>query len=98
MAELWDAYNKNFNKIENKTLIRGESIPDGAYHLVSEIVVKHTDGSYLEYIEKNMCEGSRVSVQLLAEVGKEQFYIKQGFKLVPHEYCGPALRKIIYKK
>ena len=47
MAELWDAYNKNFNKIENKTLIRGESIPDGAYHLVSEIVVKHTDGSYL---------------------------------------------------
>ena len=54
--------------------------------------------SILEYIEKNMCEGSRVSVQLLAEVGKEQFYIKQGFKLVPHEYCGPALRKIIYKK
>ena len=47
MAELWDAYDKNFNKIENKTLIRGESIPDGAYHLVSEIVVKHTDGSYL---------------------------------------------------
>ena len=47
MAELWDAYNKNFNKIENKTLIRGESIPDGAYHLVSEIVVKHTDCSYL---------------------------------------------------
>jgi hypothetical protein len=46
----------------------------------------------------DMCEGSRVSVQLLAEVGKEQFYIKQGFKLVPHEYCGPALRKILYKK
>jgi len=45
-----------------------------------------------------MSNGSRVSVQLLAEVGKEQFYIKQGFKLVPHEYCGPALRKIIYKK
>ena len=45
-----------------------------------------------------MCEGSRISVQLLAEVGKEHFYIKQGFKLVPHEYCGPALRKIIYKK
>ena len=47
MAELWDAYHQNSNKIENKTLIRGESIPDGAYHLVSEIVVKHTDGSYL---------------------------------------------------
>lgn len=54
--------------------------------------------SILNYIERNMYDGSRVSVQLLAEAGKEQFYIKQGFKLVPHQYCGPALRKIIYKK
>ena len=54
--------------------------------------------SILNYIERNMYDGSRVSVQLLAEAGKEQFYIKQGFKLVPHQYCGPSLRKIIYKK
>ena len=47
MAELWDAYDKNFNKIENTTLVRGEPIPDGIYHLVSEVIVKHTDGSYL---------------------------------------------------
>lgn len=47
MAELWDAYDKNFNKIENTTLVRGENIPDGIYHLVSEVIVKHTDGSYL---------------------------------------------------
>lgn len=47
MAELWDAYDKNFNKMENMTLIRCESIPNGVYHLVSEIIVKHTDGSYL---------------------------------------------------
>ena len=52
----------------------------------------------LEHIEKNMCVGSRVSVQLISEPDKEQFYIKQGFKLIPHEYCGPALRKVIYKK
>lgn len=45
-----------------------------------------------------MCVGSRVSVQLISEPDKEQFYIKQGFKLIPHEYCGPALRKVIYKK
>lgn len=45
-----------------------------------------------------MSNGSRVSAQLLSEIGKEQFYVKQGFKIVPHEYCGPALRKIIYKK
>ena len=52
----------------------------------------------LEHIEKNMCVGSRVSVQLISEPDKEQFYIKQGFKLIPHEYCGPALRRVIYKK
>lgn len=46
MAELWDAYDKKFNKIENTTLVRGETIPDGIYHLVSEVIVKHTDGSY----------------------------------------------------
>lgn len=40
----------------------------------------------LEHIEKNMCVGSRVSVQLISEPDKEQFYIKQGFKLIPHEY------------
>ncbi|WP_347994374.1 GNAT family N-acetyltransferase [uncultured Eubacterium sp.] len=86
----------------------GRVVGDGIYFTIVDIVVRTEYqgrkigttimNSILEYIEKNMCEGSRVSVQLLAEVGKEQFYIKQGFKLVPHEYCGPALRKIIYKK
>ena len=85
----------------------GRVVGDGIYFTIVDIVVRPEYqcrkigttimNSILEYIEKNMCEGSRVSVQLLAEVGKEQFYIKQGFKLVPHEYCGPALRKIIYK-
>ena len=45
--ELWDAYNRNFEKIEGVTLIRGEKVPEGVYHLVSEVVVKHTDGEYL---------------------------------------------------
>ena len=47
MAEIWDAYDKNFNKINNVTLVRGEPIPDGIFHLVCEIIVKHIDGSYL---------------------------------------------------
>lgn len=86
----------------------GRVVGDGIYFTIVDVVVRPEYqgrkigttimNSILEYIEKNMCKGSRVSVQLLAEVGKEQFYIKQGFKLVPHEYCGPALRKIIYKK
>lgn len=46
MAEIWDAYDNAFNKIENVTLVRGESIPDGMYHLVGEVIVKHIDGTY----------------------------------------------------
>ncbi len=47
--ELWDAYNSNLEKIEGLTLVRGEEekIPEGVYHLVCEILVRHTDGSYL---------------------------------------------------
>ncbi len=45
--ELWDAYDEKFGLIEGQTLIRGEKIPDGMYHLVCDIIVKHNDGSYL---------------------------------------------------
>ena len=47
--EIWDAYNSNFEKIEGLTLVRGEEakIPDGVYHLVNHILVRHTDGTYL---------------------------------------------------
>ena len=45
--EIWDAYDKDFRKIEGISLIRGETIPDGCFHLVSEILVQHMDGSYL---------------------------------------------------
>ena len=47
MPELWDAYDKNFNKIDGITLVRGEPIPSGMYHLVCEVIVKHIDGTYL---------------------------------------------------
>ena len=47
MPELWDAYDNNFNKLNGITLVRGESIPSGMYHLVCEIIVKHIDGTYL---------------------------------------------------
>lgn len=47
MTEFWDAYDNNFNKVNGITLIRGETIPDGMYHLVCEIIVKHIDGTYL---------------------------------------------------
>lgn len=44
--ELWDAYDKDGNKLGGR-LVRGEVIPDGRYHLVAEVLVRHSDGSYL---------------------------------------------------
>ena len=45
--ELWDAYDANFNRIEGRRLIRGEGIPAGLHHLVCDVIVRHTDGTYL---------------------------------------------------
>lgn len=47
--ELWDAYDAEFNKIWGMTLVReeAEKIPPGVFHLVCDIIVKHTDGTWL---------------------------------------------------
>lgn len=44
--EIWDGYLLN-GTLANQDLIRGEPIPKGLYHLVSEILVRHADGDYL---------------------------------------------------
>ena len=44
--EIWDVYFFD-GTLAGQDLIRGEPIPDGLYHLVSEILVRHTDGDYL---------------------------------------------------
>ena len=45
--EIWDAYNSSFKIIKNVCLIRGKHVPPGLYHLVCEVIVQHTDGTYL---------------------------------------------------
>ena len=47
--ELWDAYDSDYKKIEGLTLIRDDeaNFPEGAYHLVCEVLVRHVDGTYL---------------------------------------------------
>ena len=45
--EKWDAYDAKMNKIEGMTLVRGEKRPNGVFHLVCDILVKHVDGTYL---------------------------------------------------
>lgn len=44
--ELWDAYNEAGEKL-GFDLVRGEKIPEGAYHLVCEVVVRNRDGEFL---------------------------------------------------
>lgn len=44
--ELWDAYTKE-EVCTGEKLVRGEPIPDGRYHLVCEILVRHVDGDFL---------------------------------------------------
>ncbi len=44
--EIWDGYWID-GTLANRDLIRGESIPEGLYHLVCEILVRHVDGDYL---------------------------------------------------
>lgn len=44
--ELWDAYGAD-GKTVGTDLVRGEPIPEGLYHLVAEVLVRHQDGCYL---------------------------------------------------
>lgn len=85
----------------------GRLIGDGMYYLIADIIVKpeyqkQGIGSriidmILKYIEDRTPTGGRSSVQLIAEKGKETFYKKKGFKLIPHEFCGSRMRKVIQK-
>ncbi|HZJ89741.1 MAG TPA: NUDIX hydrolase [Bacilli bacterium] len=44
--EIWDAYYAD-KTLANKTLIRGEKIPHGLFHIIVETLVQHKDGTYL---------------------------------------------------
>ena len=44
--ELWDAYNAAGYPL-GRDLVRGEAIPAGCHHVVAEVTVRHTDGSFL---------------------------------------------------
>ncbi len=90
-----------------ESIAMGRIIGDGLYFTIVDVVV-HPDyqgkglgtliiKKLIEHIEQGVPAGGRVSIQLISEKGKEDFYVKQGFKLIPHENCGPALRKIICK-
>lgn len=92
---------------DGKVVGMGRMTGDGLYYLIVDIVVqpdhqKKGIGStiidmMIDYVDRETPIGGRSSVQLTAEKGKETFYEKRGFKLIPHEHCGPGMRKIIRK-
>ncbi len=45
--ERWDAYTKDGKLIPDTILHRGETIPDGLYHMACGVFVRHADGSIL---------------------------------------------------
>ena len=92
---------------DSQTVGMGRLIGDGMYYMIADIVVqpncqKHGIGSRIinmltEYVDKETPIGGRSSIQLIAEKGKEIFYEKLGFKIIPHEFCGSGMRKVIRK-
>ena len=46
MAEIWDLFYRDGTPA-GRTMIRGEKAPEGLYHIVCEVLVRHTDGESL---------------------------------------------------
>lgn len=94
--------------IDDNTIIgMGRLIGDGMYYMMVDIIVEpsyqgkgigsNIVNKLIEYVYKETPVGGRSSIQLIAEKGKESFYEKLGFKFIPHEFCGSAMRKVIRK-
>lgn len=93
---------------DGKTVAMGRLIGDGLYHLIVDVVV-HPEyqgrgiGSVVvsaltNYVKNQTPTGSRASIQLIAEQGKEDFYRKLGFKQIPNSFCGSGMRMVIHKE
>lgn len=62
-VELWDLYDKDGNRtgeVWERSFGSYKTIPNGRYHLVSDILVQHKDGTYLltkRHIDKDVYPG-----------------------------------------
>ena len=91
----------------NQTVGMGRLIGDGIYYMLVDIIVlpayqNNGVGSQIihriiKYVYDETPVNGRSSIQLIAEKGREAFYEKMGFKLIPHDYCGSSMRKVIHK-
>ena len=89
-----------------KYVAMGSVVGDGMYYTIVDVTVRPEYqgkkigativNKLVALIEKNIPEGGRTSIELIAAPGIEEFYIKQGLKILPNEESGAALRKVIY--
>ena len=92
---------------DSQTVGMGRLIGDGMYYMVVDIVVRPNYqrqgignkiiNMIIEYVDRETPIGGRSSIHLIAEKGKETFYEKIGFRIIPHEFCGSGMRKVIRK-
>ena len=90
-----------------KIIGMGRLIGDGMYYIIADVVVHPTYQNkgigreilqrLIAFVYRETPTGGRSSIQLIAEKGKEAFYQKAGFRLIPHEYCGSGMRRVIRK-
>ena len=91
----------------NQTIGMGRLIGDGLYYMIVDIIVhptyqKNGVGSQIinmiiKYVDDETPINGRSGIQLIAEKGKETFYQNMGFKLIPNDFCGSGMRKVIHK-
>ena len=92
---------------DRQTVGMGRLIGDGMYYTIVDIVVQpdyqrrgignNIINRILGFVDRETPTGGRSSIQLIAEKGKETFYENLGFKIIPHEFCGSGMRKVIHK-
>ena len=91
----------------NQTIGMGRLIGDGLYYMITDVIVrpifqKKGIGSNIismlvKYVDNETPSGGRSSIHLISEKRKESFYEKMGFKIIPHDFCGSGMRKVIRK-
>ncbi len=89
-----------------RSVAMGRLLGDSLYALIVDVVVRpECQGKgigseilrrLLDFAAQDAPEGGRVSVQLIAEPGKEGFYERLGFRKIPHAHCGSGMRKVIH--
>lgn len=102
--EFWDGYFKD-GSAAGITLIRGNPIPKGIYHMVCEVIVRHADGDYLlmkrdpskqtyaGYYEAT-AGGSALKGENKLECAKRELYEETGLSVGKFEQLSRIVDKI----